>query len=590
MFNALEVTTLKVRFSQALAAVAAGLVASLPLASLSAQSSRTADPNAPRLMVGVFRSGDKAVGVQTADAIRSRVTADVPVRNLWVIPKQDITNTLEQSGFPTTEALASHDARALAQLLRADEYIVGQVVRDSAGGFRVDANLVLTRDNSLVQPLGSHRVDKADKAAAAISREFQAAQKAFQSERNCVNNARDKKYSEAIAAARKGVQEYGRSTLARICLANVYVDLRDAGGSDSTKIRAYNDSAAAVAREILTVDPLSRRALAIQYDALKAAGQTAEATDVLLRLVAADPSNTRLLEQVINEFAANGQAARAVPFVNQLVTDNPGDPNFLSLQMRVKLAAKDYKGGIAAGEELVRADTAAATAELFSRLAAAAVIDSQPQKAAQLAAQGVAKFPANADLVGTYAEALAASGQSEQAVQVIQRALQANPNAGALYTAQARFLNTSNQHEQALASLKQGFAKGDSSAARFALGFGQTAQRTASGSKKPEDFQTALAYLQFANESASSPEGQLLLGATSLSYGQTLLGQAQTQAKARQNAAACQSSRQAKSQFETAQTSLPQAGRANPQAAQQLLAALNQLAPYADQIAKAVCK
>jgi hypothetical protein len=57
----------------------------------------------------------------------------VPLKQLWVIPKNDVTATLEASGFPTTEALAPHDARALAQLLRADEYIVGTITKsDSA--------------------------------------------------------------------------------------------------------------------------------------------------------------------------------------------------------------------------------------------------------------------------------------------------------------------------------------------------------------------------------------------------------------------------------------------------------------------------
>jgi hypothetical protein len=67
MFNATEVTTLKARYCQALSVVAAGLVASLPLAA-SAQANRAPDPNAPRLMVGVFRSAEKNLGVQTADA------------------------------------------------------------------------------------------------------------------------------------------------------------------------------------------------------------------------------------------------------------------------------------------------------------------------------------------------------------------------------------------------------------------------------------------------------------------------------------------------------------------------------------------
>src|SRR5687768_10885091 len=96
--NALEVMTLKARYSLALSALC--VAAGAPLASVEAQN-RTADPNAPRLMVGVFRAADKNAGVQAADAIRERITRDVPVKQLWVVPKQDVVAVLEASGFPT---------------------------------------------------------------------------------------------------------------------------------------------------------------------------------------------------------------------------------------------------------------------------------------------------------------------------------------------------------------------------------------------------------------------------------------------------------------------------------------------------------
>jgi len=329
MFNALEVKTLTARYCQALSVLAAGFVASAPLSPLAAQPrSGTPDPNAPVLVVEVFRSADKTSGVQAADAIRTRITQDVPVKQLWVRPKQDLTNNLESSGFPTNEALNMNDAKQLAQLLRADVFIIGNVARDSATGYRVDAQYVLTRDQTLIQPLGTFRVNKPDQAASQISKEFQAAQKAFASERNCINLARQQKWDQAIAEARKGIAAYPNSTLNRICIANVWQEQK-----------ASPDSIIAITNDILKLDARSKPALNAQYLALKAANRSNEATDVLLRLVGADPSNARLLETVVNELAGNGQAAKAQPFVDQLVRDNPGDPNFLQLQMRVHQAA-----------------------------------------------------------------------------------------------------------------------------------------------------------------------------------------------------------------------------------------------------------
>lgn len=591
MFNALEVTPLMARFNKALTAVVAGLVATLPLAGAGAQNAAntsapqqrgTPDANAPRIVVPVFRSADKNGGVQASDAVRSRLQSEFTYRDIYVLPKQDVTNALTQSGFPVNEALAPHDARALGQLLRGDEYITGQVIRDSAGQ-RVDAQLVLVRDNSLVQPLGSYRAGKPSDAAAPIVREFKEAQKQFKAERDCVSAARDKKWADAASAARRGIAAYPKATLSRICLANVYVQQRDQQGLDSARVRLFNDSAFAAAREVLALDPASRPALTIQYAALQAAGRRNEATDALLRLVGADPTNQRLLEQVVNELASNGQATRAVPFVDRLVNDNPGDPSFLLLQMRVHLAAKDYKGGIAAGRALIAADTASATADLFTRLATAAQIDSQPQVAAQLFAQGVAKFPQNGALLTDYASALRAAGQTQQALDLLNRAAQQNPRPPGVYAGLAQLYAETGRVDDAVRTLQQASQAGDSASmiARSGVQIGQTLYRQATTSKKPEDFQRAISVLELSNRAQTTPEAQLLLGAANLGYGQQQLTVAQS-------AKSCTAVNNARTAFTTAQTNIGPAGRANPQLAQQLLAALGQLSPIPEQFAKAL--
>jgi tetratricopeptide (TPR) repeat protein len=581
---------LKARFCLALSAL--GLAAGAPLASLEAQTTRTADPNAPRLMVGVFRSAEKNVGVQTADAIRTRINQDVPLKQLWVIPKQDITATLEASGFPTTEALAAHDARALAQLLRADAYIVGNVQKDSSGaGYVVNAQYVLTRDQRLVQPLPAIRVDKPDKAAGAVSKEFREAHKQFAAERQCTNLAREGKYTEAIAAARKGIADYPNATLSRLCLANALKESK-----------AANDQILAVVDTILKIDPRSQPALTLAYDAYNTAGKKQEATDILLRLVAADPSNTRNLEAVINELAGSGQAARAVPFVDQLVRDNPGDPGYVQLQMRVHLAAKDFKGGIAAGEELVKLDTAAASADLFSRLAYAAVADSQPQKAAELAARGVAKFPTNTDLQLSYADILRRAGQPQQALDALAKVLQANPKAPGINTTRAQMFVDMNQPDSAFAALQTALTAGDSAAtvATVARGIGQTAYRAARASKSKADFEKAMRFLEFSNTTSASPEASFFLGAASFELANLIYSteitpvaqklQAKQRVPADGLAAACESTKALKAALNSAQANLPAGGRFQPQATQQMLGVVGQLTPFAESFGKAVCK
>ncbi len=584
MFHDLEVTPLNGPNSMArrAASTAAGLgalAALLPLATAAAQQRGTPDPNAPRVMVAVFRSADKNAGVRVADAVRDRLAGDFNLKQLYVLPKADVNANLEASGFPTNEALAPHDARALGQQLRADEYVVGTVA-NAAGQNRVDAQMVLTRDVTLVQPLGSYTVSKPDQAAPQISREFQAAQKSFAAERDCVNAARGGKYADAVAAAQRGIAAYPKTTLARICLAQVYQQQRDADTTNAARVRTYNDSALQVARQILTLDPLSQPALRIEYAGLQAAGQRDSATNVLLRLVAADPSNTRLREQVINEYAANGRARDAIPLVDSLVVQNPGDPSYLQLQTRVHLAAKDYKGAVTSFQELARTDTATATADLYSRVAIGARLDSQPQVASQLLAQAVQRFPNNGQLLSDYADALAASGQTQQALDLLNRTAAQNPKTPGLYTAMANLYITLKRPEDAFKALQQASANGDSTVTDAAVNLGATAYQAASASKNVADYQRAVQYLEFANKTKTTPRGQFYLGVASLGLGSQLLTDAQ---KTR----SCESVNAARTAFTAAQLNLPAGGRVDPQAAQQALAALAQVSPYPDRLGAA---
>jgi len=93
---------------------------------------------------------------------------------------------------------------------------------------------------------------------------------------------------------------------------------------------------------------------------------------VLGSLAAADPTNIKLVQDVVNEYASMGRAPQAVPLVRDLLQNNPGDPQLLNLAWLVYLNAKDYQGAIDVGNEMVRVDTAAATADYYKRLAAEA--------------------------------------------------------------------------------------------------------------------------------------------------------------------------------------------------------------------------
>ena len=193
------------RHLQALAGIGLAVAGTLAVPSIaSAQYNRVPDPNAARMLVAVFKASEKGLGVQAADAVRSRMNSEFPFKQVYVLPKTDINATLEASGFPIADALEAHDQRALATLLRADEYVTGTVTK-TATGVKVEANLVLARDNALVQPIGSYDVKSVGDAAGAISKELKEARKQLDAEKKCINSAR-----EHDGATRCGIRWFRR--------------------------------------------------------------------------------------------------------------------------------------------------------------------------------------------------------------------------------------------------------------------------------------------------------------------------------------------------------------------------------------------
>src|SRR5687768_13649031 len=174
MFNVSEVTTVKARHRQARTVL--GLLVGMAIGGSTELAAQRTPQTGPRFMVPTFRSAERNLGVAAAEAIRTRLTSDVPLKNLWVIPKTDITNTLEASGYSTTEALNPNDAKALANLLRAEEYVEGTVNKTPAG-YEVIATLQLVRGEGMVQPLDTIRAAKLDQAAKELSNQVQQARR-----------------------------------------------------------------------------------------------------------------------------------------------------------------------------------------------------------------------------------------------------------------------------------------------------------------------------------------------------------------------------------------------------------------------------
>jgi len=566
MHTDLEVIPLKVRLRHsALALTAFATVIASPLL---AQSGKTGD----RVMVPTLQSSDKDLGVQAAEAIRGQLTKQTNVRELVVVPKADINNSLASSGYSTTEALAPGDAKALATLVRAPQYVEGTVTKTPTG-YKIDSRLIISRDMTRGQALPTAQGSKLDDAAGQVAKAIKDARRQLGAEEQCHNAVAQGKYQEGVNAARSGMSGYPNANIVGACLVDAYAGLK------------MDDSVIAVSERIRANDPRNIVALRRLAEIYHARADTTKELSVLASLAAADPTNIKLLQDVVNQMAATGHAQQAIPLMRDLLQNNPGDPQLLNLAWLVYLNAKDYQGAIDVGNEMVRVDTATATADYYSRLAGAYASLNQPQKASEAAARGAAKFPNDPTLSLYSAQALYKAGQLQQAQDVAKRAVAANPKNPQGYFLLATIQGALNQYDEVGNTLNQAKAAGADPTAlsQIALQQGSNAYKAGQGSKDRADFQRAIKFLQLSDQLQSSADAKFLLGASAFSLGQSATIDANEKRS-------CDLARTARDAFNLASINLPAGGQKYPNEAAQLLTAIPQFTPAVDNEIKRFCK
>lgn len=566
MFTVLEVIPLKVSLRHS-GLVLAALV-TMSSAPLLAQSTKTGD----RVMIPVLQSADKDLGVQAAEAIRNQLQKQTNVRDLVVVPKADIENSLRSSGYSTTEALAPGDAKALATLVRAPQYLEGSVSKTPTG-FKIDSRLIISRDMTKGQALPTAQGSKLDDAANQVAKSIRDARRQLGAEETCHNNVAQGKYQEAVAAARQGLSGYPTANIVAACLAEAYNGLK------------MPDSVIAVSERIRANDPRNIPALKMLAETYRVKNDTTKRLTVLTSLAAADPTNIRLIQDVVNEYAAMGHASQAVPLVRDLLQNNPGDPQLLNLAWLVYLNAKDYEGAINVGTEMVRVDTAAATADFYRRMVAAYSALNQPQKASEIAAVGMKKYPSDPTLGLLVANSLYKSGQLQLALDAATKAVAADPKNAQAYFLLATIQGAMNKNDALAATLQTAKNNGADPGAlsQLALKAGSDAYKAATASKEIADYQRAIKFLQMSDQLQASADAKFLIGASAFSVGQTATIQANEKRS-------CDLARTARDAFNLASMNLPAGGQKYPTEAAQLMTAIPQFTPAVDNEVKRFCK
>jgi len=566
MFTDLEVTPLKARLRRSGLAVAALALSAAPLFAQSPQKT------GERVMIPTLQSSDKELGVQAAEAIRNQLTKQTNIRDLVVVPKNDINNSLTSSGYSTTEALAPGDAKALATLVRAPQYLEGSVTKTPTG-YKIDSRLIISRDMTKGQLLPSAQAAKLDDAANQVAKAIKDARKQLPAEEQCHNNVAQGKYQEAVNGARQALSSNPNANILAACLAEAYNALK------------MPDSVIAVSERLRTTDPRNIPALRMLAETYGVKNDTTKRLRVLSDLASADPTNIRLIQDVVADMARMGHPELAVPLMRDLLQNNPGDPQLLNLAWLVYLNAKDFEGAINVGTEMVRVDTAQATADYYSRLSAAYMQINQPQKASEAAALGAKKFPNDPNLALFSIQSIYKAGQLPQALEAAKRAIAANPKNGPAYFLLAQIQGDLKQYDDLAATLTNAKNNGADPVglSQIALKAGSDAYKAGVASKEIADYQRAIRFLQLSDQFQSSVDAKFLIGASAFSVGQTATNLANDKKS-------CELARTARDAFNLASMNLPAGGQKYPNEAAQLMTAIPQFTPAVDNEVKRFCK
>ncbi len=585
------------RYAATAASVVALLLVSVPVF---AQTSRNQEPpqrggppseKTPYILVTTFSSADRKLGVESANEMRHRLQSEHSAKELYVVPKANIDNTLAASGYPPDSALNSADLMELSKQLHGEYVLDSKVTKTGPGdAVRFDVRVLLrTGQNTLAQPLPAANGKDPGDAAKMVERSISEMLKGIPMYRTCIDNLRAQKNDDAATAARAGIAAYPNSVLSRICLLNAYGNAK-----------APPDSIIAVASQILTYDPTSMLALVNLADAYAQKGDKDKAIETNLKIYRVDPSNTAVAQSIVQQLAQSGAPDKALPIIDSLIIDNPADVGMFRTKWLLLLNAKKFKEAYVASDAYIKLAPDSASADFYNRMIGVAQTDSNAAKVQEFAAKASQKFPKEVSFLNILAQSYIKAGQMQQAMGPARRATELDPKNQNGWLLAIAAANGANMRDSSAAFAQMAINNGadKSTFGAALLGPTQDLFSKAQASKTREDWEAALKSAQAVDALASTAQSKFFIGVTSFSAAATMAGDLQTQAQAAQKSnkkadkeAACATAKQMEDLLTTTSISMPAGASVSKETAGQIMGGISQFTDYIGSVKKAfACK
>lgn len=539
----------------------------------------------PNFIAVSFRSpGEPKLGIETAEAIRQRMARFFPmppVKTLRVLKQEEINSALTGSGYPADSVITTSDLRDLSKQLGADEAMEGSVKR-TAQGVEARAKFYFNSNVGAPEVLPVVIEKDANSAGRKIAEMYVQARKELPAYERCKNALIQNNADAAITAAREAMQLFPQGVLGRACLLTAY-------GPQYKKFPA--DSMLVLANEIVTIDPENEIAIGQLVDAYRAKGDTAKAIVFSMKLFRINPTNTQTGLGLIDFLPAVGAPDSAMIIIQSMMANNPGDAALIEKQWKLLQLKQQWKQAIAAGEEMVKFDTARADTAYFRRQIGAALQDSQPQLALQYLARATAKFTRDVALLQAYSNELRKQGQIQQALDVAKKVIAIDPKAPQGYSTVVFLYTQLGQADSAVSFAKTALATADS-ATRDQIGKGlltlispalnkAQADSTASPDVQRQNWTDVYKLSAAVDSIVPQPQSAFLMSFSAFNLATNALGRIQGLAQAKNTAGACAELKNAGDMVLIVDLNMARGGRFNPSAAGNILTALGgSIKPY----------
>ena len=413
----------------------------------------------PVFVAVTFKSpGEPKLGIETAEGVRQRMLRFFPFPprpgQLRIVKQEEINTALTGSGYPADSAITTTDLRDLGKQMGADESMEGTVKRTAQG---VEARARFYMLSNVAAPEVLPLVVEKDGASAGrkIAELYVQARKELPEYEKCKNAIIAGQLPQAVVAANAALVQFDKGVLPRACLLTAYQKMYE-------KKQIALDSVMRVANEIVAIDPENEIAIGQLVDAYRARGDTAKAVEMSMKLYALNPNNMQTARGIVDFVASVGAPDKALTIVEDMMKNNPGDAQILETQWKLLQAMSQWKRAIAAGEEMVKFDTAKADTMYFRRQTGAALQDSQPQLALQFLARASQKFPKNIFFLQAYSQRLRDQGQVQQALDVAKKVIAVDPKAPQGYATVIALFTQVGQADSAVAFARQAVVGADS--------------------------------------------------------------------------------------------------------------------------------